>query len=49
MRVSTLSKISLGFVASISLVCAPGAAFAQRGGHGGGGGGGGSHGGGGGG
>ena len=51
MKVSTLSRISLGFVASIALVCAPGVAFAQHGGHGGGshgGGGGGFHGGGGG-
>ena len=46
MKVSTLSRISLGFVASIALLCAPGVAFAQHGGHGGGGGG--SHGGGGG-
>ena len=47
MKASTLSKISLAFVACVGLACAPGVAFAQRGG-GGHGGGGGSHGGGGG-
>src|ERR1700685_2734784 len=52
MKVSTLSKISMTFVATVALACAPNAAFARGGGHGGGGGhsggGGGSHGGGGG-